>query len=43
MCGPRCHSLTTAVKISHMSTTRQIKRTQMVATPSFAIRVFVMF
>jgi len=43
--GPRCDSLTTDVKSSHthMNKTRQVKRTQMVATGRFTIRAFVTF
>jgi len=41
--GPRCDSFTTAVKISHTSKRRQVKRTQMVGNARFMIRVFVTF
>ena len=36
-------SLTTAVKISHTSKTRHVKRTQMVVTFMFTIHVFLTF
>jgi len=46
---PHCDSLSTAVKFlqwkshTHTSKTRHVKRTQMVATAWFTIRVFVIF